>query len=183
MTVENYLATMAIESPEGLPNFPRLVGANGPRMLSVAARCGDGAVPSVVPPAYVRHAREVLGPDKLLAVAVPLIGESNREVAQDLANHVAKGVAGFDGSPYRANLLRLGYSEAELAGPSDRFRDDVIAYGAGDDVAASVQRFLDAGADHVTLTPMTSEHDTAVDWLERVAPSVLTLRNPAVSGA
>lgn len=175
-TVEGYLADMATECPEkGLPDCPRMVGANGPKMLDVAARCSDGAVPSVVPPAYVRYAREVLGPDKLLAVAVPLVGEPDKEITQNIASGIVKGIAGFPGSPYGANLLRLGYTEADLAGPSDRLRDEVVAYGAGEDVATAVARYLDAGADHVVLTPMTPDHDTAVDWLEKVAPAVLGL--------
>ncbi len=179
-TVEDYLAEMATECPElGLPECPRMVGANGPKMLDVAARCSDGAVPSVVPPAYIRHAREVLGPDKLLAVAVPLVGEPDREVAKSIASAIIKGVAGFPNSPYGANLRRLGYTEADLAEPSDRLRDDVVAYGAGEDVATTVARYLDAGADHVILTPITPDHDTAVDWLEGVAPAVLKLSGPS----
>jgi probable F420-dependent oxidoreductase len=175
-TMEAYLAAMATECPdEPLPDCPRLVGANGPRMLDVAARCADGAVPSVVPPLYIEQARKTLGPDKLLAAAVPLICGTDRQSAQEQAGQIIKGIVGFPGSPYGLNLRRLGYSEEDLSGPSARLRDDVVAYGDPERVAESVRTYLDAGADHVVLSPITGDLEVAIEWLAYVAPAVNSL--------
>ena len=54
---------LAADVPAG-----RLVlAALGPRLLTLAAERTAGAIPYLVPPEHTRRAREILGPDKLLA--------------------------------------------------------------------------------------------------------------------
>ncbi|PXY34039.1 hypothetical protein BA062_17735 [Prauserella flavalba] len=50
--------------------FPTLVGALGPKMLDLARDHADGAMPANLPVAHTAHARERLGPGKLLVVGV-----------------------------------------------------------------------------------------------------------------
>lgn len=38
---------------------PRLLAANGPRMLALSGEITDGAVPTLMPPEYTRRARAV----------------------------------------------------------------------------------------------------------------------------
>ena len=68
---------------------------------------------------------------------------------------------------YRRNLLRLGWSEADLGdGGSDALVDAIVAWGDADAVAGRVREHLDRGADHVSVL-MLGE-----DWvgdLERLA--------------
>ena len=52
----------------GVPKQRRALAALGPRMLKLAAERSAGAYPFMVTPAYTRRARELLGPDALLAV-------------------------------------------------------------------------------------------------------------------
>src|SRR5258706_4898761 len=52
----------------GVPEQRRALAALGPRMLKLAAERSAGAYPFMVTPAYTRRARELLGPDALLAV-------------------------------------------------------------------------------------------------------------------
>lgn len=70
----------------------RLLAANGPRMLELAARNADGALPAGVSPAATAAARAVLGSHKLLVVYVPLTGsEPVAEVADRVREHRAAG--------------------------------------------------------------------------------------------
>ena len=53
---------------------------------------------------------------------------------------------------YRRNLLRLGFTEADLAdGGSDRLVDALVLHGDTKTVADGLRAHLDAGADHVCV--------------------------------
>jgi probable F420-dependent oxidoreductase len=59
---------------------------------------------------------------------------------------------------YTNNLLRLGYTEQDIAsGGSDRLINALVAHGNADAVAARLVEHLDAGADHVCAQVLT-EH-------------------------
>jgi hypothetical protein len=59
---------------------------------------------------------------------------------------------------YRNNLLRLGWSEAELEPPgSDRLFDAIIAWGDLEQVGSRVESMRAAGADHVVLNIVTAD--------------------------
>ncbi len=56
---------------------------------------------------------------------------------------------------YTQNLLRFGFSEADIAhGGSDRLIDAIIPQGSAEQIAEVVRAHLDAGADHVCLQPL-----------------------------
>ena len=78
---------------------------------------------------------------------------------------------------YRANILRVGWSEDDVAGSlSDRLVDALVAWGDVEAITASVRRHLDAGADHVCVEVLTGD-DTTIPmaaWQE-LAPALLTL--------
>jgi len=69
-TMRGYLDQMG--APTQLPTpdvpYPRIIGANGPRMLALAGELTDGALPAGQPPEFTAQARQVLGPDKLLVI-------------------------------------------------------------------------------------------------------------------
>jgi probable F420-dependent oxidoreductase len=66
---------------------------------------------------------------------------------------------------YTQNLLRLGFSEDDLAdGGSDRLIDAVIPHGSAEEIAAVVRAHLDAGADHVCLQPLGEEGIPRKSW-------------------
>jgi hypothetical protein len=59
---------------------------------------------------------------------------------------------------YRNNMLRLGWSEAELEPPgSDRLFDAIIAWGDLEQVRSRVESMRAAGADHVALNIVTAD--------------------------
>ncbi|MEU6269419.1 TIGR03620 family F420-dependent LLM class oxidoreductase [Saccharopolyspora shandongensis] len=57
----------------GVPKQRRVLAALGPRVLKLAAERSAGAHPFLVTPEYTRRARELVGPDALLAVRLEVV--------------------------------------------------------------------------------------------------------------
>jgi alkanesulfonate monooxygenase SsuD/methylene tetrahydromethanopterin reductase-like flavin-dependent oxidoreductase (luciferase family) len=73
------------------------------------------------------------------------------------ARATARRPLGFlSGLPgYRASFARMGFTEQDIAGLSDRLTDELVIWGDADTVAARVGRLRQAGADHVILHVLT----------------------------
>jgi len=117
-TMRRYLEEMG--APSWLPAheaaYPRIVGANGPKMLALAREAADGAMPAMVGPDFTVRAREALGPDKLLVVLVQAVPDGDAAETVDLvrahleagADHVCVGLPiGTDFGPGVDHLLAL----------------------------------------------------------------------------
>jgi probable F420-dependent oxidoreductase len=141
----------AAERP--VPRDQRLAAALGPKMLDLAAERSLGAHPYLTPVEHTRFARERLGPGVLLAPELTVVLERDAERGRELAREFAGPYLGRRN--YAANLLRLGFTEGDLAdGGSDRLIDAIVPHGSAEQVAEAVQAHLDAGADHVCLQPV-----------------------------
>jgi probable F420-dependent oxidoreductase len=68
--MRDYLDRMSAPTQLPAPEvaYPRIIAANGPKMLALAAEVADGAMPALKPPEFTARARQLLGPDKLLVV-------------------------------------------------------------------------------------------------------------------
>ena len=183
--MRRYLAAMAATehaSPEPAVAATVVLAALGPRMLELAGRAADGAHPYFVTVEHVRRARALLGPGKLLAPELAVVLEPEPHEARRLARlHTGSF---YLGAPNYVRALRwLGWSDADLAdGGSDALVDAVVAWGDEEAIAERVQAYLDAGADHVCLQPVTEIRplldgpDTAaIGVLRRLAPVVTAL--------
>jgi probable F420-dependent oxidoreductase len=60
-------------TPAAEASYPRIVAANGEKMTALAGALADGSMPAGQPPAFTAQAREALGPDKLLVVAMSVV--------------------------------------------------------------------------------------------------------------
>lgn len=67
-TIQDHLTGVDGVAPDTPAPCARIVGANRPRMLELAARSTDGALPAGSTPTETAATRTVLGPDKLLVV-------------------------------------------------------------------------------------------------------------------
>jgi probable F420-dependent oxidoreductase len=155
--MREYLDAMgraAYTSPPPAREPDVVLAALGPRMLRLAAERAQGAHTFFVPVEHTRAARELLGPDALLAPEQAAVLAADRQAARDLAGaHVAKYL---DLDNYRRNLERLGWSADDLdGGGSDRLFDALVAWGDAEAVAQRVVEHLDAGADHVAVHVLT----------------------------
>lgn len=151
----------------------RVIGALAPGMLRLAAQRCRGSHPYFVPPEHTAKAREIMGPQALLAPEQAVVLESDPATARAIGRaHMAI----YLGLPnYVNNLKRLGFTDDDVAnGGSDRLVDAVVCWGDVDAVRARVQAHHDAGADHVCLQVL-SEDPRAVplDGWRRLASALL----------
>jgi len=175
-TMRDYVTGMAGRTAPPAPDtpYPRILGANGPKMLALAGEIADGALPAGLPPEHTVRARQLLGPDKLLVVAQSVVVDDDRDRARATARQVASSWSGR--ASFRATLAELGYPAEETAEVSDRVVDALVAHGEPDTIAAKVRAHLAAGADHVTLLlPIGTELAAGVDQLAQVAPALADL--------
>jgi probable F420-dependent oxidoreductase len=135
------------------PRDQRVAAALGPKMLDLAAERSLGAHPYLTPTEHTRYARDRVGPGVLVAPELTVVVEPEAEAGRAKAR---EWIARYLGrSNYKANLLRHGFTERDLAdGGSDRLIDAVVPHGSADQVAEAVRAHLDAGADHVCLQPV-----------------------------
>ena len=80
--------------------------------------------------------------------------DTDRDRAHELA---AKHMIRYLQLPnYTNNLLRHGFSEDDLAGPTERLIDAIVVCGDVDAVVARVGEHHAAGADHVCVQVLTA---------------------------
>ena len=140
-------------SPNRPPVEERCLAALGPNMLDLAGERTAGTHPYFVPVEHTRFARERLGPGKLVAPEVACVVDTDAVRARMVARDYAKLYLGLRN--YTKNLLRFGFSEADLSGGgSDRLIDAVIPHGSAGHIAEVVGTHFEAGADHVCLQPL-----------------------------
>ncbi|MET8849302.1 LLM class F420-dependent oxidoreductase [Amycolatopsis sp. NPDC004625] len=135
----------------GVPADARILAALGDRVLKLAAERTAGAHPYLVPAGHTRHARAVLGAGKLLAPEQKVVLDDDPVAARAIGRpYVQTPYLGL--SNYVNNLLRHGYTEADVAGGgSDRLIDDLVLHGTPEAVVKGLRSHVDAGADHVAV--------------------------------
>jgi probable F420-dependent oxidoreductase len=140
----DYMAVAPAEPPK------TVIAALGPKMLELARSHADGAHPYLVTPEHTAEARRILGPDKLLLVEQKVRLDTDPARARAVAR---KALGIYLGLPnYRNNLLRLGFTEAEIdGGGSDKLVDALVAWGDEAALEARIRAHLDAGADQVCI--------------------------------
>jgi probable F420-dependent oxidoreductase len=176
-TMRDYLRRMDDQTwpPAADAAYARIVAAMGPKLLALGGEHADGAMPAGLPPAFTAQARQALGPDKLLVVGLMVIPDRDADRAKVVARQTVS--ANLGRPSYVATMAALGFSERELAEPSDRFVDEVVGYGGPEAIAAKVREHLAAGADHVALMlPPNTELATGIDQLEWLAPTLAPIR-------
>lgn len=139
-----YFAAKPITPPE------RVLAALGPKMLALARDMAGGAHPYNVPPEHTALAREILGPDRLLAPDQKVIFETDPPAAREIARDT---LAIYSSLPnYTNNLRRLGYTEEDLTPPlSDKLVDALVVWGDVETIRARIDAHHAAGADHVAI--------------------------------
>ena len=162
----------------GVPADRLVLAALGPRVLRLAADRTAGAIPYLVPPEHTRQAREILGPDKLLAPEHKAVLDTDTERGRALgARRVRVPYLGLVN--YTSNLRRLGYTDADLAdGGSDRLIDALVAHGSPQQVAAQLTVHLTAGADHVCIQLLTEADADPVPQYAELANALGLPRRP-----
>lgn len=158
------------QGPDERP--PRVLAALGPRMLALSAEKADGAHPYFAPPEHTAMAREIIGPDAFLAPEQMVLLETDADRARTIAR---ANMSRYLALPnYTNNLERVGFTQDDIAGVSNRLVDAIVLWGDLDHIVAGVQAHIDAGADHVCVQALV-EHPTDLptdDW-RRLAEALL----------
>jgi probable F420-dependent oxidoreductase len=177
--MREYLDRLDAGSPP-LPVGDRLLAALGPRMLELARTRAAGAHPYLTTPEHTAGARVALGPGAVLAPELMVVLATDPAVARARAR---RDLAGYLTLPnYTNNLLRIGFTEADIAdGGSDALVDALVAWGDVDAIAVRIGEHLDAGADHVCLQVLSEERN-AFAWEEWRALAPLAASFAARSG-
>ena len=175
-TMRGYLDQMGAPTQLPAPDvaYPKIIGANGPKMLALSGEIADGALPAMVPPEFTAQARQLLGSDKLLVVGLAVVANADPDPAKATARQTVAGRLGQPGT-YAATMARLGYSEREITEVSDRLVDGIVGYGDAAAIAAKVREHLAAGADHVMVMATGTDFADGVDQLEQLAPTLAGL--------
>ncbi|MEN3976698.1 TIGR03620 family F420-dependent LLM class oxidoreductase [Emcibacter sp. SYSU 3D8] len=154
-----YLGAMAqvqymAPAPAATPKT--VIAALGPKMLEVARDKADGAHPYLVTPEHTAGARRILGAGKLLCPEQKVVLETDPAKAREIAR---KGIAIYLDLPnYRNNLVRLGFSDADLdKGGSDTLVDAIVAWGDASAINERIEAHLDAGADQVCIQALSDD--------------------------
>jgi probable F420-dependent oxidoreductase len=150
------------------PVEERCLAALGPRMLELARDRSAGAHPYFVPVEHTRRARDILGPDALLAPEQAVVLETDPARAREIAREHVQRYLGVEN--YAINLRRLGYAEEAMAG-SDRLVDDLVAWGDADAIRARIDEHFEAGADHVCIQALPRGALPRAQWRE-LAPAL-----------
>ncbi|MCU1465440.1 MAG: putative F420-dependent oxidoreductase [Actinomycetia bacterium] len=150
----------------------RVLAALRPRMLRLARDRAAGVHPYFVPVEHVAKAREAVGPDKLIAVELAVVLDSDPGTARETAR---RHTAVYVNLPnYTNNLRDFGFGDDDFAERgSDRLVDAIVAWGDLDTIARRVSAMRGAGADHVCIQVIRPDDQMPrADWRE-IAPALV----------
>lgn len=157
-----------------VPATTRVLAALRPRMLRLARERAAGAHPYLVTPEHTHEARQIVGPERLLAPEQTVVLESDPVRARDIARAFLGTYLRLEN--YRNLWRSLGFSEDDMAaGGSRRLVDELVAWGDEDAIRAQVEAHREAGADHVCVQVLTEPADRLPrpEW-RRLAAALLT---------
>ncbi len=132
---------------------PIVIAGHGPKLMQVAKDLADGLFLYLQPPAQIAKARGLLGPDKEIHAVVRTVRTTDASVART----AARAALGFylQLPAYHRAWATAGFNEADYAnGGSDRLIDMLAPWGDETQLRATLQRYVDAGASHVSLYPI-----------------------------
>ena len=131
-------------------------------MLELAAARTAGAHPYNTTPEHTAMAREVMGPDAGLYVEQKVMLTDDASLARETGAKVLKFYSRAPG--YVNAWLRMGFTQDDIDGLSDKFVDALVAWGDVDAIEARLAEHADAGATHVCIHPLhPAEGQAAID--------------------
>jgi probable F420-dependent oxidoreductase len=138
-----------------VPVASRILAALGPKMLALAGQRSGGVHPYLVTPEHTHQVRELLGAGPLVLPEQTAVLCRTRDEARVAGTEWFRQYLGLPN--YANNLLRLGFTEADIADVSDRLFDAVIVWGDEDTIAKRLDEHRAAGADHVCIQVLSAD--------------------------
>jgi probable F420-dependent oxidoreductase len=157
--LETMAAYLDVLDAGGVPKGRRVLASLGDRALRLAAERAAGAHPYLVVPDFTRHAREILGPEPLLAPEQKAVVNTDPEQARAIGRNFVKDPY-LKLRNYVNNLLRHGFTTEDVAdGGSDRLIDALVLHGTPESIKDGLAAHLDAGANHVSVQVLVAPGD------------------------
>jgi probable F420-dependent oxidoreductase len=150
-----------------VPPSRRILAALGPRKLELARERAAGAVLLLVTPDYTRTARGILGTQGTLVVSQLVVLQTDAARAREAARGPLRFLSGVAG--YRASFTRMGFTASDIDGLSNELVDRLVAWGSAGTIAARINEYLQAGADHVVLTVLDNGDRSATGSARQLA--------------
>src|SRR5262249_60886786 len=124
------------------------------------------------PVEHTAQAREIVGPDAILAPEQMVVLETDRARALEIAR---KGMAVYLRAPnYVNNLKRLGFTDDDVEdGGSERLVDAIVACGDVNTAVDRVRAHFDAGASHVCVQVLQDDFTAVPEGAWRDLASAL----------
>ncbi|WP_202125250.1 TIGR03620 family F420-dependent LLM class oxidoreductase [Actinomadura physcomitrii] len=157
--------------PAPVPADRRMIGANGPKMITLAGERTAGALTYLVTPDHTLAHRERLGPAPILVAEQKVVLDEKPDSARATARaHLAVYLTLPN---YVNNLLRMGFGAGDLAGGgSDGLVDALVAWGSPEEVVRRAGLHRDAGADQVALHVLTGQEGPQLAEWRRLGPAL-----------
>lgn len=156
-TTVDYLDDLAAA---GVPKEHIILAALGPRSLRLSAEKSAGTHPYFTSPRHTTLAREILGEGPVLAPEQTVIIDTDPERARRQARQFTTRYLSLVN--YRNNMLREGWSEADLEnGGSDELVDAIVLNGNPARVADGLRAHVEAGADNVNVQVLGDDPGSA----------------------
>jgi len=161
-----------------VPAERRILAALGPRKLEIARDRCAGAITLLVTPDHTSVARSILGADATLVVDEFVVLDTNAAHARRLARVPLGFLATIAG--YRSNFARMGFTDDDIGGLSDRLVDELVAWGDVDAIVERLDAHRAAGADHIVLSVLNDDDQSSrLEVTRRLAYRL----NAAIDGA
>ncbi len=148
-----------------------MLAALGPRVLRLAAERTAGAHAYNTTPEHTAQAREIIGPNALLAPEHKVLPIADAEEALAVGRKVLNQYNYLNLTNYVNNFKRLGFTDADLTPPgSDKFIAALIAHGTPDEIANRLREHPRAGANHVVIQ--------VIGGTDKLLPTLTELAGP-----
>src|SRR6478672_5727871 len=132
-----------------------------------------GSHPYLVVPDHTREARQILGPDVVIAPEQTVVVEADPDTARNIGRAFVSNPY-LELANYTNNFRRYGYSDADIeGGGSDRLIDALVLYGSADIIAAGLRAQFEAGADHIGIQVLTADGEDPMPGYRQLARVLL----------
>ncbi|GAA4572076.1 TIGR03620 family F420-dependent LLM class oxidoreductase [Planotetraspora kaengkrachanensis] len=170
-TMRDYLDAMDSASfgVPSAPAAPRVLAALRRKMLELAGTRAQGAHPYFTTPEHTAMARDVLGPEPVLAPEQAVVVTGDVERGRAVARKYAAVYLSMPN--YLNNLRELGFSDRDFeGGGSDALIDAIVPSGDPETIGERVRAHHQAGADHVCVQPLAGTLAEQLEHLRLLAP-------------
>ncbi len=135
---------------------PVYLAAHGPKLMAVAAARADGAMTYLATAGYNAAARKTLGPEKQLIVVQPTLINAAPDEARKIARRAVRIYMPL--ANYQRAWSAQGWQPSDYAdGGSDRFIDELVAWGSVAAVRERLAAHAAAGINQVVLIPLNAD--------------------------